>query len=406
MQNPFLSRLRASYDGIYRRAAERGEATALLVPCAECLEGESFGQVFVEAHMLQASRVPGCFMNLLGQGVEIKDSSVSTHLGFAENRVCEVLQSETMRDYGNTFRVLIIDKPLVGKYRAMPGAADRAQRISSAGAAPVAGLPLPATHGDEIGDYLNSAPAISADFFDKVERFRKTFVQVPGCEQSTAERIREMVREITRRLFKHHKLTQPVQQRQLDYHVSKTAYAALHSFVFPHLVQILSDPEERLERAVLSYTSVGELLEAIPGAQGRGLGLVDVRGCSEQLSRMHHSITPHEKIQIIDDAHSVLQRCVAEGSRIMEITGDDVLSLFILAIYGSDLKQRLAHVAHVEMYLQGDEVARFDEAGYAASALQAALQFFLEEKRPAVSVRGATRATTDIFSRKIGRAHV
>merc|ERR1712039_941244 len=123
-----------------------------------------------------------------------------------------------------------------------------------------------------------------------------------------------------------------------------------------------------------------------------------------------HSITLHEKVTCIDEAHSALQKCVAEGiaraaGTTVEITGDDVLSLFILAIQKSELQQRLAHVAHVEMYLQGAagngfKEARFEEAGYAVSALQAALQFFLEERRPAGKAKGNStlRSTTDVFS--------
>uniref|UniRef100_A0A7S0F9V2 VPS9 domain-containing protein n=1 Tax=Pyrodinium bahamense TaxID=73915 RepID=A0A7S0F9V2_9DINO len=409
-QNSFLNALRNHYDAIYSRAVERGESTTLLVPCAECLEQQYFSQVFVEAHVLRATRVPGCYMNLQGQGVEVKESSVSTRLGFTDNRTCEVLQTESMYDYGNTFRVVVIDRPLIGKYRALP---DRGLSKPAASAT-ATGLPAPLTPADAPGDWLNLAPGIQDDFFDQVDRFRKTFVQVPGCEQSTAERIREIVNDASRRLIRHHRLSQVSQHRQLDYHVSRHAYAALHSFVFPHLQRILAEAEGRLERAVRSYASTEELVSAIPGAQGRGLGLVDVSGSSEQLALMDHKITPHEKIACIDEAHSLLQRCVAEGARagsqqseagVMEITGDDVLSLFILAVHRSCLQHRLAHVAHVEMYLQGaagrsgsNEAARFEEAGYAVSALQAALQFFLEERRSAGGARGAARSTTDVFA--------
>jgi len=66
-----------------------------------------------------------------------------------------------------------------------------------------------------------------------------------------------------------------------------------------------------------------------------------------------------------------------------------VISLFILAVHSSNVDEHwLAHIAHVEMYIQkatgrsgNNEAARFEEAGYAVSALQAALQFFLDERR-------------------------
>lgn len=418
MQNPFMRELRSNFESLYRRAAERGEATTIIVPCAECLEGE-VTQYFAEAHVLLASHVPGCYMNHLGQGVEIKDSTISTHLGFSESRQCEVLLSESMYDYSNTFRVLVTDKPLMGRYKIIPGLADRAAPKASPAGSPRA----PPTAGADGQDWLNSAPAIQGDFFDQVDRFRKTFVQVPGCEQSTAERIREIVGDAKKRLMRHHKISMPNQQRQLDYQVSRSAYAALYSFVFPHLVQILAPAEDRLKKAIRSYATTAELLAVLPGMQGRGMCNVDMRSCAEKLSDIDHKITPHEKITCIDEAHSLLQQSVADGARsgqaasgraqegAMEITGDDVLSLFILAVHRSDLPNRLAHIAHVEMYSQG-EAARFEETGYAVSALQAALSFFLEERRHnaassrttaatganAASRGGAARPTTNIFS--------
>lgn len=393
MQNPFMQVLRASFEGIYRQAAERGERTALLVPCAECLEEKSFGQVFAETHLLQATCVPGCYMNLLGQGVEIKDTSVSTHLGFREHRTCEVLQSEFVREYDmDPFRVLVIDRPLIGRYT-LPGspAADRAQAKTSTQAAPG---PMADTD-----DLLDKTPGIRDDFFDQVHRFRKTFVQVAGCESSTAERIREIAAETVQRLSKHHKLSLPSQIRQVDFNVSRQAYAVLNAWVFPHLSQILSEHETRLQDAIQSYSSSDELLNDMPEATLRGLGRVDIRECSKELELMEKAITPHEKVACIDKAHSLLQQKVAEGAKItqaagdspVEITGDDVLSLFIMAVHGSQVKQFLAHIAHVEMYLEGAagrSGSSVDEAGYAVCALQAALEFFLrstEEPRPAIS---------------------
>ncbi|CAJ1428935.1 unnamed protein product [Effrenium voratum] len=197
-QNRFLQILRASFEGIYQQAARRGERTVILVPCAEC-EAEHFDQLFAETHLLQASAIPGCYMNLVGQGVEIKDSSVATQLGFQEHRVCEVLQSESMYDLGNTFKVLVIDKPLIGRHKPLPGAVDRAK----ADQAPP----------DEL---LMHAPVIQGEFFDQVDRFRKTFIQVPGCENRTAERIRDIVTDAVQKLAKFHKLS-GMQLRQLEF---------------------------------------------------------------------------------------------------------------------------------------------------------------------------------------------
>jgi hypothetical protein len=155
-------------------------------------------------------------------------------------------------------------------------------------------------------------------------------------------------------------------------------------------MQMLAEPEKKLQKSMRSFKTTDELIEAIPDARGRGLGKVDVKICAQKLSDIDHMIHPHGKIACIDEAHSLLNKCVAEACEAQapgrprrdsfEITGDDVLSLFILAIHKSNLPNCLAHIAHVEMYSQG-EAARLHESGYAVTALQSALKFFLEERR-------------------------
>lgn len=431
-QNPFICVLRKNFEGMYKRAAERADTTTIIVPCAECIQnGDLFTQQFTEAHILRAGYVPGTYMNLLGQGVEIKDTAVCTQLGFNDPRSCTILQTESMYEFSNTFRVLITDKPLVGKYKPLVAAVDRLRDPNSAGNVPPGGgAGGPATQnassadrGDQAGpiDWLNSAPSIQGDLFEQVDRFRKTFRQVAGCEQSTNERIRELASDATKRLIRHHNLSQPAQQRQLAYQVSRNVYAALHSFIFPHLQRILADADVSLHKAIKSYGSSAAVMDAMPD-MNRDLALLDISGCCDQLAGLDHLITPHEKVDCINDTYTALQRCVTEGVRAsarkqqeaIEITGDDVISLFVLAVHGSSLQHRLAHVAHMEMYIQGAAGRCGDsaigEAGYAFSAFQAGLQFFLKDQSGHSSVvaeprRPAARpapATTSVFSKALG----
>jgi len=324
-------------------------------------------------------------MNLLGQGVEIKDSTVATQLGFQEHRSCEVLQNDSMYDLSNTFKVLVIDKPLIGRFKPM---------LTSTSGASEGGL-------STLDDLLLHSPSIQGEFFDEVDRFRKTFVQVPGCEHRTAERIGEIVTDAVDKLSRQHKVTSATQISQLEFKVSRQAYTALYSFIFPHLQSMLTEKEERLQRQVRSYGSVEDLLKAIPGAEGR-LCFVDVSESANELELLEGKIAPHEKIECVDKAHGLLQRSIASQTRPstsapVEITGDDVLSLFILVVYRSQVKNFLAHVCHMEMYLQGPSRsgggARFDEAGYAVSALQAGLQFFMEERAATASA-----SASNVFS--------
>eukprot|EP00913_Durusdinium_trenchii_P007823 g7342.t1 len=110
-----------SLDGIHCKGRSLGETsfwpdrTVILVPCAECLEAEHFGQSFLETHLLQASAMPNCYMNLLGQGVEIKESSVTTQLGFQEHRICEVLQNDSMYDLSGALSDRLLGESLFRK---------------------------------------------------------------------------------------------------------------------------------------------------------------------------------------------------------------------------------------------------------------------------------------------------
>jgi len=406
-QNRFMRILQQNFESLYRRAAERGDSTTILVPCSEYLEtGEGISQInqnFMETHILEETHIPDCFLNLNGRGVEIKDSKVCTQLGFPEDRKVNILQTESIyeSDYQSSFRVLVVDQPLIGRLRPPPSSGNRGSKGGGGMSA------SPSSPADASTDWLNAAPGIQDEVFDEIDRFRRTFIQVAGCENSTAERIREIVEDATRKLMKHHKLNQSA-RRQLEYQVIRHVYAVLHSFIFPHLQNILEAADAKLENGVRAYNSKSELLDAIPGATTRGLGNIDLSRCSEQLAYMSDKNVPHEKITCIDEVYSELQKCVAEaGSQSLEgsaeITGDDVLSLFILTVYGSNLEQKLAHVAHVEMYLQSASgrsggSANLEEAGYAVSTLQAALQFFLEERRPSTASRAPPRAISSIFS--------
>merc|ERR1711957_244160 len=100
--------------------------------------------------------------------------------------------------------------------------------------------------------------------------------------------------------------------------------------------------------AIRTYATTADIVAALPGIQGSCLSSVDVSPCVQKLNDLAHWNTPHEKITCIDEAHSLLQTAVADGCRnglsagqpqqaAMEITGDDVLSLFIIVVHRCEL---------------------------------------------------------------------
>lgn len=375
-QNAFLRALRVNYEGLYKRAAEKAENTIILMPCADSLHSEHISQAFAECHILQVAYIPGNYMNLLGQGVEINDDVVQTSFGFQEQRICTVIQRESMYDFGNSFTVLVLDKPLTGKWRIRQSGMDR-----------------PGLKTNDVPfqpcDWLNTAPNIDAELWQEVHGFRKTFVRVRGCEQQMAERMHSICSETALKLIQHHQVKKEAQQREIASAVSRAVYCVLHSFIFPHLVKELTPFEAKLVSVIKSFASPAEVLEEIPGASNKGLSKVDVSRSSVRLANLDSLIAPHEKVGCVVETYNLLQACVAEEMQkarrkdAVEITGDDVLSLFIEAIVGSGLQYFLPHAAHMDMYLHGSAGLSpvHDEAGYAVSAFQAALSFLLEERK-------------------------
>eukprot|EP00921_Rhytidocystis_pertsovi_P018769 GHVQ01029725.1.p1 GENE.GHVQ01029725.1~~GHVQ01029725.1.p1 ORF type:complete len:214 (+),score=32.12 GHVQ01029725.1:130-771(+) len=128
-QHPFLTALRASFVKLYETLVKKHYT--LLVPCAAVCRGIKITQVVIECHVLQSTHIPGNFLNLLGQGVELREGCVYTSFGFKEQRVCNVLQDENMYDYGTPFKVILIDRPLQGKFED-PGRLAGMLRSSSA----------------------------------------------------------------------------------------------------------------------------------------------------------------------------------------------------------------------------------------------------------------------------------
>jgi len=132
--------------------------------------------------------------------------------GVPRDRKVNILQTESIyeSDYQSSFRVLVVDQPLIGRLRPPPSSGNRGSKGGGGMSA------SPSSPADASTDWLNAAPGIQDEVFDEIDRFRRTFIQVAGCENSTAERIREIVEDATRKLMKHHKLNQSA-RRQLEY---------------------------------------------------------------------------------------------------------------------------------------------------------------------------------------------
>jgi len=364
-RNPFFVALRTTYQALYERACRSGEETVILIPAASSLDDpQSIPLHLIEAHILRASHSTGqgIFVNLSGQGVEIKDGSVSTSQGFEEHRMCTVIQQESMYEWDNTFRVLIIDIPIIGKYK---NTARRARRDSF----------------DAVEEWINTAPEIENDLFEVVNHFRQSYVQVPGFEYETGKRIERMCEMAAKKLRQFHNIQDPYQEGLLRYTVSKTMYAALHSFLFPHLVYALQVHEERLSTKMGEF-SIDGLVDTL---LKKDIWITSEDDIKSHIIGLEEVITPHEKLDKIVSLFNLIHR--------MEVTGDDVLILFALGIRTSGVRNILAHVAHMDLFLKASKktIKKFHETDYAFTSFQSAVSYLLSSRNSVVAISASSQ---------------
>eukprot|EP00397_Hematodinium_sp_SG-2012_P043998 GEMP01049035.1.p1 GENE.GEMP01049035.1~~GEMP01049035.1.p1 ORF type:complete len:420 (+),score=73.14 GEMP01049035.1:48-1307(+) len=355
-QNPFIVTLRNAYPRIYEHACEKGERTVIVVPMKDCLlDSPTISQRFVETHILETAYIPGNYLNLLGQGVEIKDDCLLTSYGFKEQRVSKVVQQEFFSDYGQSgIKILVVDVPLAGQYRSQ---AKLQRRVSF----------------DAVQEWINTAPQIENDLFENVNLFRRTYIQIPGFEIETGKRIETMCADATKKLQVFHDIRDPYQQSLLHYTVSKTIYAGLHSFIFPYLISTRELHQKKLNQG-LDDTNMEDLVEALlPGKKELwALFRDDMRS---HITALEATISPHEKLDRITSMLVLIQRMPARQTPRLEVTAEDVIGLFALGISEVCLPDLLAHVAHMDLYLNSitQTTKKFQETSYAFSCFQTAV---------------------------------
>jgi len=256
-----------------------------------------------------------------------------------------------MYEWDNTFKVLIIDIPLAGTFKNTSRVARR-------------------DSFDAVQEWINTAPQIENDLFEVVNHFRQSYVQVPGFEYETGKRIERMCESAAKKLRMFHNIQDPYQEGLLRYTVSKTMYAALHSFLFPHLVNSLQVHEDRLNKKLDDFSVDGLVATLLK----KDLWVTFKDDIKNHVFGLEEVITPHEKLDKIVSLFNLIHR--------MEVTGDDILILFALGIRACRLRNILAHVAHMDLFLKASRktIKKYHETDYAFTSFQSAVSYLLTSR--------------------------
>ncbi|KAF4728540.1 hypothetical protein FOZ63_025903 [Perkinsus olseni] len=408
--NPFFAKVREedsllqyAAGGGAPGAAESGRPPVILVPCQRSLSGQpesaSLSRHQIEAHILQSAHVPGQYCNLRGQGLEIKADRVITGVGFGQRRICHVTQTENMYDYGANFKIFVLDRPVCGAYTSGRGGAGPA---SLAMAGPC--------------DWLSGCPQAEDDFYDKIFKFRQTYLLVPGYEKAAAVRIRDISSEAVATVERHEGgkpsgLVRPVAAppgSDMKHEVERTAYATLHAFIFPHILQYTLPEDTKLAERIRNYCNGGSLnLRTILAAASAPKDILTakddvltrcVQSLVAELGKLDNQIAPMDKLSALTTALEHCQKLVSEivrssllvaapdqgGQARVEVSADHVLAMFVAAIASlassrdraNTRVQINAHMCHIDMYVEAHDELKFSQGQYALSTIHSALEFW------------------------------
>ncbi|ORM41046.1 uncharacterized protein BXIN_0439 [Babesia sp. Xinjiang] len=165
--NALMCVLQKSHGDLYRALFDQySQQRLLLLPVAHTLVNVHISREFIECHILRETEIPGHFLNLNGQVVEVTDRKVTTGFGFKTHIAANILREDKLHDMQKGVKVCVIDDYLM---HAEPTCRD------------IFVLDL-----NDVEAVVDRWCQESAEYHDALygtlDRIKNTFVMVPGYE--------------------------------------------------------------------------------------------------------------------------------------------------------------------------------------------------------------------------------
>ena len=366
--NPFYEVLRADFEHTLVRSLQTGGSLVVLpseLVLRQLTKPVFSSKKFAEAHILQAAHIPGLFCSARGQGVELRgDRLILTSAA----HVATILQSETIFDFSESFRVVIVDKPLD------PSFGVSMDTVSADPLKPSGGGP---------SEWLASCPMLENDFFERIVKLRKTFVLCPGFEAHLGARIRDMSAQCAGSLLRYlpSGLNASAQLVQAD--IERSAYASLHAFIFPHLMRCVDENPSLsknlalpLERVLREMRAPVDLLAVHKSLES----LLPLR-VGADFTKLGQSITPQQKVNALTRIVDTLT-CVLGEMGIRNFSSEHLLAAMTAALMVSGLAKAPAHMAHMDMFLVNHPELAMDKSSFAVATFSSSLEFLCKAVLP------------------------
>lgn len=394
--NPVLTSLRVNFEKLFQVIVAGGHVL-MLPSAAAASQGIQVTQVFIESHVLQKTHVPGSFLNLMGQGVELRDGSVSTSFGFKEQRVCNIVREDNMFEFGTAYKIITIDKPLYGHFepQAVASQGDIAKLLN----APPSGALFSAEAASlekMLTEWTEVNPGLREYFDSLLDCFQRCYVLWPGLEHAAALRLQAVSKEMVRCISEERPGLQSGAQQAAVVRrvVDRFVYSRVHDVLWPHLCKQCKTKNTRVRKACKAFgKDIPKLLTDLD--VNAALFNLDLTAACDELGKLDSLKTPHGILECLEEVCRLLYKEIEEhskrstspvhsgarrGAGPIEVTGDDVLGLLVACAVHTRLAAPVSAAALADMYLsQKSPTDRFEQSSYVFTTFHSALAFLLQQ---------------------------
>ena len=361
--NPFYEILRSNYSQLLT------DSSIVVVPSTETLASVPKSIIstrkFAESHVLVSAFVPNLFCAVRGNPVEQRGDRLVSTIG-AENdkAVATILHSENMYDVGNSFKVLVVDRPLI------PGDFSQGISTQSVNRSPKNDT---VTSGGGPSEYLSAVPLVEQDFFEKLVRIRKTYLLVPGYEGHLAQKIKDMSTITSNQLSRYLQPSPPLEVIQAD--VERAAYATLHTWIYQHILEVTGE-SLRIKENVSEKSSekIGNILRELHVP----VSLLSVVPTLEeeivpQFSRLAFAVTPQQKINYLQRIFDKIESIILLNNK--SFGADELLAVLTVSVVLAGYTRGQADVAYMETFLGVHEDLGAQKPAFLVTTFNSCIQF-------------------------------
>ncbi|CDJ66663.1 hypothetical protein, conserved, partial [Eimeria necatrix] len=224
----------------------------------------------------------------------------------------------------------------------------------------------------------------------EIERFKATYVLVPGLDAALAQRLRRLTAACCRHLPQG-----LAESKEAARVMERFVWLEAHDRLWPFFLEAGESKQKEIERGLQIFrTSVASSLEAL--GLRRELRGTDTGEAGKEVGKVPSMLLPHEKLQqlcrAVDAIHRAFNSAVAaaaasKGSlglareEAVEVCCEDLVALLVLALAEGGAAAFVASYLHMlVLLLQQSREARMDKEAFYLTALHSALTFLSQAR--------------------------